>query len=343
MSSSDEKLAALYERASDSSPPDLDAGIRAAAREAIANEQNPAVWGWQQRYGWASAAAILLTTAIFLELPEEGTQQSEFAPSSVAQPANSAEPMPQVNSPQETDVATTEVRVSSSTASPRLSPNPNAAPTLASDPATTNGAPLSIPFSPPSSPSSSPSSSASISAPSSPPPAPPASLALDAEQELAVQSVSDAGAQALVRTKEASNRNSIEMQAATPPQKQRFEGRHAITSGSAKALKREQGTGCKNYSHTTISHACKQPDNTWVLHARSTSACGNQTIELSRSNYPLAAAPKQLDLADAYAKEEAQPLGEASAKSNFVFATDDAQQWRLECSNDKLRLIQFKQ
>jgi|GEM_PF-5690116 len=80
-SNSDDKLDALYKltqqpdsvlsedsSAEDSSPPDIDATIMAAAREATAGELatppeeiaeptgSSNIMGWQQRFGWATAA-----------------------------------------------------------------------------------------------------------------------------------------------------------------------------------------------------------------------------------------------------------------------------------------------
>ena len=86
-SNSDDKLDALYkltQRADsdlppDVSPPDIDASLLAAAREATtghaatqtdapsdaAATNNNGV-GWQQRYGWATAATLLLTSVLFV-------------------------------------------------------------------------------------------------------------------------------------------------------------------------------------------------------------------------------------------------------------------------------------
>ena len=86
-SNSDDKLDALYkltQRADsdlspDVSPPDIDASLVAAAREATtghaatqtdapsdAAATNSNGVGWQQRYGWATAATLLLTSVLFV-------------------------------------------------------------------------------------------------------------------------------------------------------------------------------------------------------------------------------------------------------------------------------------
>ena len=86
-SNSDDKLDALYkltQRADsdlspDVSPPDIDASLVAAAREATtghaatqtdapsdATATNNNGVGWQQRYGWATAATLLLTSVLFV-------------------------------------------------------------------------------------------------------------------------------------------------------------------------------------------------------------------------------------------------------------------------------------
>ena len=104
-SNSDSKLDALYKltqlndsvlsednSAEDMSPPDIDATILAAAREATTDELGPpegnkeesresasktSILSWQRRFGWATAATVLLTSVLFISLvdnePQMGT------------------------------------------------------------------------------------------------------------------------------------------------------------------------------------------------------------------------------------------------------------------------------
>ncbi len=108
---SDDKLDALYKltqqpatvlsedsSAEDMSPPDIDATILAAAREAITGELatpsgemegtgesagKSSISSWQHRFGWATAATVLLTSVLFVSLvdnePKLGALSSERA------------------------------------------------------------------------------------------------------------------------------------------------------------------------------------------------------------------------------------------------------------------------
>lgn len=73
------------------SPADLDAAIRASAKAAV----KPADSSYtllQQRYGWATAAVLVISTALFLAVPNsepDNALNDEFVP--MAQPADSAD------------------------------------------------------------------------------------------------------------------------------------------------------------------------------------------------------------------------------------------------------------
>ena len=112
MSSSDDKLDALYGakegHSADLSPGDVDDNIRTAARNAMEQElaqnvdQNGgSLFGWQQRYRWAGAAVLLLTTLVFVQLPDDQD------PVGSARPDHGAPESPtpvNPNKPQEIDV-----------------------------------------------------------------------------------------------------------------------------------------------------------------------------------------------------------------------------------------------
>jgi len=99
-SNSDEKLDALYKMTQqhldsrlstdDVSPPDIDASLLAAAREATAGGaadiDAPASSGltWQQRYGWATAATLLLTSVLFVSVTDSDPQMDAFSNDSEA-------------------------------------------------------------------------------------------------------------------------------------------------------------------------------------------------------------------------------------------------------------------
>lgn len=76
MANSDDPLDRLYERLHElpgeaGSPEDLDAQLRAAARDSLGSaERGSPVALWQKRFGWASAATVLLSSVLFLSLPE---------------------------------------------------------------------------------------------------------------------------------------------------------------------------------------------------------------------------------------------------------------------------------
>lgn len=99
MSNSDDKLDQLYARLDDNStsPPDLDEQLRAAARDSIAQAQGAAASTSSglltgSRWGWATAATVLLTSALFLSLPESqldipSAQSRSQAPAASAETA----------------------------------------------------------------------------------------------------------------------------------------------------------------------------------------------------------------------------------------------------------------
>ena len=67
-----QQLDDLYQRLGDddpesTSPPDIDTALRAAARE---QQGAASTSNWQRRYGWATAATVLMTSALFLSLPD---------------------------------------------------------------------------------------------------------------------------------------------------------------------------------------------------------------------------------------------------------------------------------
>ena len=101
MPDTDDKLDALYRQDKDASPADLDDQIRQAARQAVAedagnggtNQQVPSARNWQHRFGWASAAVVLLTALVFINLPEEeqfqvGATSSDSEPLAESAPAH---------------------------------------------------------------------------------------------------------------------------------------------------------------------------------------------------------------------------------------------------------------
>ena len=68
----DQQIDRLYRTSQSTSPVDLDDSIRAAARSAQTSTSSTpsSYWNWQQRFGWATAAAVVLTSALFIALPE---------------------------------------------------------------------------------------------------------------------------------------------------------------------------------------------------------------------------------------------------------------------------------
>ena len=106
MPDTDDKLDALYRQDKDASPADLDDQIRQAARQAVAKEAGnggtnqpvPSAQNWQHRFGWASAAVVLLTALVFINLPEEeqfqvGATSSDSEPLAESAPALAPAPV----------------------------------------------------------------------------------------------------------------------------------------------------------------------------------------------------------------------------------------------------------
>ena len=88
MSTSDDKLDALYKLSLDTpedrSPEDINSLIRANARDALSAPEQ-----WRKRYGWASAATVFLTTALFFSVnnaPEPANNVADTFQQPVQQP-----------------------------------------------------------------------------------------------------------------------------------------------------------------------------------------------------------------------------------------------------------------
>jgi len=117
MSNSDDKLDALYGREHEESPKDLNELISAAAKAATRSESDSVSGdtaydestaapressGWHKKAGWASAAVVMLTSLLFLGLPDRDNWQprSELAGAAtrvddaVSAPAPAPKPVP---------------------------------------------------------------------------------------------------------------------------------------------------------------------------------------------------------------------------------------------------------
>lgn len=112
MSNSDDRLDALYKQLSAddnaTSPAEIDERLRAAARASSAGTTktvaSPAATkataatgtGWQQRYGWATAATLVLASAVFLRTLDTAPPSLAIpkpAPSAAAPPTLASEPV----------------------------------------------------------------------------------------------------------------------------------------------------------------------------------------------------------------------------------------------------------
>lgn len=140
-SNSDSKLDALYKltqqpdsanalsedsSAEDTSPPDIDATILAAAREATAVEQATPIGGveetagktsilsWQQRFGWATAATVLLTSVLFISLVDNEPKMGALSGEKVVR-SNDAPIVQQSRYEADTDAAMESIGVAGDT------------------------------------------------------------------------------------------------------------------------------------------------------------------------------------------------------------------------------------
>jgi hypothetical protein len=94
--SADEKLDALYKLTQESeSPADIDSHLMASARRALESEASSSTALWKNRYGWATAATLLLTSTLFLSVTNDPSPKGSDALSPKPSPENTvaAEPV----------------------------------------------------------------------------------------------------------------------------------------------------------------------------------------------------------------------------------------------------------